>query len=50
MPLDDSKPWFSSVPIDKNTLVKFVEQMCNDAELPKRTNHSLQATGVACSN
>ena len=41
MPLDDSKLWFSSVPIGKNTLAKFVEQMCKDAEPPKRTNYSL---------
>ena len=41
MSLDDSKPWFSSATIGKNTLAKFVEQMCKDAELPKRTNYSL---------
>ena len=43
MSLDDSKLWFSSVPISKNTLAKFVEQMCKDA---KAMNRSLRAMGA----
>ena len=46
-PDDPTKPWFQATPIGKNTLGKFVENMCIDAGVEKKTNHSLRATGAS---
>ena len=46
-PHDKAKPWFTAVAIGRNTLAKFVENMCSDAEIAKKTNHSLRATGAS---
>ena len=46
-PLDETKPWFCLVPVGKNLLSKYVELMCEDAGLEKRSNHSLRATGAS---
>ena len=45
-PDDSTEPWFQRSPIGKNTLAKFVENMCLSAGLEKKTNHSLRATGA----
>ena len=39
-------PWYSVVPIGKNTLCGMVKSMCEKAGLMIRTNHSLRATAA----
>ena len=47
VPDNPAVPWFTSVPIGKNTLSKMVKIMCEQASITgKRTNHSLRATGI----
>ena len=45
--VESAKAWFASVPIGKNVLAKFVELMCIDAGIAKKTNHSLCVTGAS---
>ena len=42
----ESKPWFSLVPLDRNTLDQFVNDLCHEAGIDGKTNHSLWATGT----
>ena len=37
-------PWYTAVPIGKNTLCGMVKNMCSKSGLETRTNHSLHAT------
>ena len=39
-------PWYTAVPIGKNTLCGMVKNMCLKASLEARTNHSLRATAA----
>ncbi len=48
LPVDARKPWFSIVPVGRNTLAKMVREMCTDGEISgHKTNHSLRATGAS---
>ena len=38
--------WYDSVAVGKNKLGSMVKDLCTDAGLPPRTNHSLRATGA----
>ena len=40
-------PWYDAVPVGKNKLSKMVQEICSDAGISKKTNHSLRATGAA---
>ena len=44
MPLDG--PWYDPVPVGRNKLGSMDKEMCNDAEITPRMNHSLRATGA----
>ena len=47
VPLGPSLPWYEKVPVGREKLRKFVEDMCKEAGIAeKKTNHSLQATGA----
>ena len=47
MPSDDTKPWFTGVPVGRNKLSKMVPDMCKEAKISgHKTNHSLRATGA----
>jgi len=46
IPSDPSMPWFTNVPIGKNTLATMMK-MCEKAGLQKYTNHSLWAYGTS---
>ena len=47
IPSDPSAPWYTSVPVGRNTLDKKVNVMCRNAGLEgHKTNHSLRATGA----
>ena len=41
-----TKPWYANVPVGKNKLNTMVKRMCEAADLPPRTNHSLRVTGA----
>jgi len=45
-PADDESPWYDPVPVGKNKLGNMVRDMCEDAQIPHKTNHSLRATGT----
>ena len=46
-PADETThPWYEAAPVGKNKLSRMVSEMCEDAGIPRRTNHSLHATGV----
>ncbi len=46
-PTDESKPWFTAVPVGKNLLSKMVAEMCAEAGVVgKKTNHSLRVAGA----
>ena len=48
LPSDPSKPWFTKVPVGKNTLNKMLKEMCLEAGLPDiHTYHSLRAYGAS---
>ena len=43
-----SKPWFSAVPVGRNTLTSMFREMCAEAGVQgHKTNHSLRATGAS---
>lgn len=47
LPLTPNTPWYDCVPVGKDKLRKFVEEMCKEAGISeKKTNHSLRATGA----
>ena len=46
LPSDTRAPWFHSVPIGKNTLGGLLAEICKEAGIEKKTNHSLRATGA----
>ena len=40
-------PWYTSVPVGRNSLNQMVSNMCIEAQISSRkTNHSLRATGA----
>ena len=41
-----TKSWYANVPVGKNKLNSMVKRMCEAANLPPRTNHSLRVTGA----
>ena len=45
-PADESSPWYEDCPVGKNKLGSFVSEMCSEAGIPRKTNHSLRATGA----
>jgi len=47
VPSDPSMPWFTNVPVGKNTLGAMMKKMCANAGLQKYTNHSLRAYGTS---
>jgi len=48
VPVNFDDPWFETTPIGKNTLGKFVRNMCEEAKIEeKKVNHSLRATGTS---
>ena len=43
-----SKPWFTAVPVGRNTLTSMFRDMCTEAGVQgHKTNHSLRATGAS---
>ena len=47
-PDDPNKPWYTANPIGRNTLGKFVKEICDKGNIDgHKTNHSLCATGVS---
>ena len=46
VPSDARAPWFYSVPVGKNTLGGLLADICREAGIEKKTNHSLRATGA----
>ena len=48
VPKDATKPWFSPIPVGRNTLSTMVRGICSDGNiLGNKTNHSLRATGTS---
>ena len=48
VPKRASKPWFTAVPVGRNTLTSMFREMCADAGVQgHKTNHSLRATGAS---
>lgn len=45
-PSDPSSPWYDSVPVGKNSLNAMVKDMCTEADIQGKTNHSLRASGA----
>ena len=45
-PLDEKSPWYDAIPVGRNKLGSMVKEMCAEAGILVRTNHSLRATGV----
>ena len=44
IPAGPSAPWFTSVPVGRNTLSKMLQNMCDEGGVQgKKTNHSLRA-------
>ena len=43
---EKGEPWFSAVPVGKNTLDRIVKDSCEEAGVAGKTNHSLRATGA----
>ena len=46
IPADDHSAWYDPVAVGKNSLGSFVKDMCKEAGLPLKTNHSLRTTGA----
>ena len=46
VPSDRKAPWFHSLPVGKNTLGGLLADICKEAGIEKKTNHSLRATGA----
>ncbi len=45
-PADDHVPWYENSPVGKNKLGCMVKEMCKEAKISPKTNHSLRATGA----
>ena len=45
-PSDPDSPWYEGIPVGKETLSTMLANMCDKAGIPRKTNHSLRATGV----
>ena len=45
-PLAPHPTKYTNVPVGKNKLNTMVKRMCEAADLPPRTNHSLRVTGA----
>ena len=45
-PLDDGSPWFAASPCGRNNLGGMMKQICGDANISLKTNHTLRATGT----
>ena len=45
-PEDPDAPWYEEVAVDKNTLSVMVKEMCAEAKIDKKTNHSLRASST----
>ena len=46
-PLGDDSPWFAATPCGRNSLGGTMKQICADAKIPPKTNHTLRATGTS---
>lgn len=46
-PSDPAAAWYENVPVGKNTLSTMVKDMCSEADILGKTNHSLRATGTS---
>ena len=46
-PSNPDVPWYEEAPVGKNTLSTMVKDMCVEAGISKKTNHSLRATGAS---
>ena len=45
-PHDPDATWYENVPVGKNSLSTMVKDMCGEANIVGKTNHSLRATGA----
>jgi hypothetical protein len=45
-PPNDASFWYECAPVGKNKLASMVSEMCAEANIPRKTNHSLRATGA----
>lgn len=45
-PPNPTAPWYENAPVGKNKLSGLVSEMCAEANLSRRTNHALRATGA----
>ena len=45
-PLDDGSPWFAASPCGRNNLGGMMKQICGDANISLKTNHTFRATGT----
>ena len=45
-PSDPSTPWYENAPVGKNTLANMVKDLCAEAGIKGKTNHSLRASGA----
>ena len=45
-PVDKGIPWYEACPVGKNKLGSMVSEMCAEAGIARKTNHSLRATGA----
>ena len=43
---EPNSPWYDCVPVGKERLRMYMENMCKEAGIQKKTNHSLRATGA----
>ncbi len=46
-PADPDAPWYEEAPVGKSTLSVMVKQICAEAGVEKKTNHSLRASGAS---
>lgn len=46
-PSDPNAKWYDNVAVGKNTLSTMVKDMCGEADILGKTNHSLRATGAS---
>ena len=47
VPADPDSPWYDEAPVGKNSLSVMVKEMCAEAGIDGKTNHSLRATGAS---
>ncbi len=47
VPANEHAPWYECAPVGKNKLASMVKEMCFDANIDLKTNHSLRATGAS---